>query len=284
MSFPKDLLAAPFAALGPWAPFWVALADSSFLPLAQAVDVMIVAQAMLHGEQAYGAAAMAAAGSTLGCFAAYLAARRAGPRILERYLAAGRRQSLQDSFARHGAWHLVAQTMIPLPLPMRLSLVGAGAFRMHPLRFLAAVLMARTVRYFGLAFVTLAFGERAILFWKERAWVFAGLCLAGVLIWLGWKTIAAARARSRDGGSPRTARLRTIRHGDTGREPASLHGNEQAAKELAEARANRVPAHPATPARVPAGDRRSSLGRPSAAGASDSDAPLQSGVHLLQRI
>jgi membrane protein YqaA with SNARE-associated domain len=279
MSFSKDLLAALFAALGPWAPFWIALADSSFLPLAQAVDVLVVAQAILHGEQAYGTAAMAAAGSTLGCFAAYLAARRAGPGILERCLAPGRRHSLQATFTRHGAWHLVAQTMIPLPLPMRLSLVGAGVFRMHPLRFLAAIVFARAVRYFGLAFVTLAFGERAILFWKERAWVLAGLLAAGAAIWLVGKTLAASRAAVRLAGRPQADR-----RGGSGREPGALHGDEQAAKKLVEALANRVPAHPATPARVPAGARRPGLGRPSAAGPSDSDAPLQSGVQLLQRI
>jgi membrane protein YqaA with SNARE-associated domain len=195
MSFPQKLLAALFAALGPWAPFWIALADSSFVPLAQVVDVMVVAQAILSHEQAYATAAMAVAGSTLGCFAAYLAARRAGPRILERYVAPARRQTLQRSFARHGAWHLVVQTMVPLPLPMRLSLFGAGVFRMHPLRFLAAVLFARAVRYFGLALMTLTFGERAILFWRERAGVFTGLLLAGVAVWLVWKTVPPARAR-----------------------------------------------------------------------------------------
>jgi membrane protein YqaA with SNARE-associated domain len=43
----RNLLTALLAAMGPWALFWVALADSSLLPLAQAVDVMVVAQALL---------------------------------------------------------------------------------------------------------------------------------------------------------------------------------------------------------------------------------------------
>jgi membrane protein YqaA with SNARE-associated domain len=279
MSFAKNLPGALLGALGPWAPFWIALADSSFVPLAQAVDVMIVAQAILSRDHAYGTAAMAVAGSTLGCFAAYLAARRAGPRILEKFLAPGRRQSLQQSFARHGAWHLVVQTMVPLPLPMRLSLAGAGVFRMHPLRFLAAIVFARTVRYFGLAFVTLAFGERAILFWRERAWVLAGLLLLGGVVWLAWKTLPPRWCKV-----SRWARPAAPRHAGTCLDLSALHGHEQAAKKLVEERANGVPAHPATPARVPLGDRRPGLGRPPASGASDSGTPLQSGVHLLQRI
>lgn len=279
MSFPKNLLAALFAALGPWAPFWIALADSSFIPLAQAVDVMVVAQAILSREQAYATAAMAVAGSTLGCFAAYLAARRAGPRILERFLAPARRQALQESFARHGAWHLVVQTMVPLPLPMRLSLVGAGVFRMHPLRFLAAVLFARAVRYFGLALVALTFGERAILFWKERAWAFAGLMLAGVVVWLVWKAVPFARIRARNGRGPQAAR-----RGRTCLEYSTLEWNEQAAQKLAQAPANRVAAHTEAPARDSHGDRQPCLGRPPHPRPPDSGSPLQSGVHLLQRI
>ena len=137
---------------------------------------------------------MAVAGSTLGCFAAYLAARRAGPGLLEKYLAPARRQALQQSFARHGGWHLVLQTMIPLPLPMRLSLLGAGVFRMHPARFLAAIVLARAVRYFGLALATLTFGERAILFWRERVGLLASLLVAAIAVWLAWKTWTALRA------------------------------------------------------------------------------------------
>jgi membrane protein YqaA with SNARE-associated domain len=244
VNFPKNLLAALFAALGPWAPFWIALADSSFVPLAQAVDVMVVAQAIVHHDQAYTTAAMAVAGSTLGCFAAYLAARRAGPRLLAKFLAPTRRQALQNGFARHGTWHLIVQTMVPLPLPMRVSLVSAGAFRMSPLHFIAAVLFARSVRYFGLALATLTFGEHAILFWKERAGLLAGLLLAGAVVWLAWRALPWARARIRKiMGSPAAclARLQL--------EATAVQWDEQVNKKLGQAPANRVPAYAPAPAR-----------------------------------
>jgi membrane protein YqaA with SNARE-associated domain len=278
MSFPKGMLAALFGILGPWAPFWIALADSSFVPLAQAVDVMVVAQALLSRDQAYGTAAMAVAGSTLGCFAAYLAARRAGPRLLERYLAPARRQALQESFARHGGWHLALQTMVPLPLPMRLSLVGAGAFRMHPARFLAAILIARTIRYFGLALATLTFGERAILFWRERAGALASLLVAGIAVWLAWKTFTAVRtARQR-------RRPRATQQAASSLEQATLRCDEQSVQKLGQAHASSTPAHPAAPARVPHGGSEPRLGPPPHPRPPDSGSPLQSRLHLLQRV
>jgi membrane protein YqaA with SNARE-associated domain len=193
MSIPKDFLAGLLAALGPWAPFWIALTDSSFLPLAQAVDVMVVAQAVALPQQVYATAAMAVSGSTLGCFAAYLAARRGGRRILLRFVTPQRSQQLEESFQQQGVWPLMVQTMLPLPLPMRLWVLGAGAFGMQPLRFIGAVFFARTVRYFGLAFVTVTFGERVALMLKERAWALAGLLLAVALAWLVWKMRAFRR-------------------------------------------------------------------------------------------
>jgi membrane protein YqaA with SNARE-associated domain len=279
VTFPKDTLAALLAALGPWAPFWIAFADSSFLPLAQAVDVMVVAQAILFREQAYTTAAMAVGGSTLGCFAAYLAARRAGPWMIEKYLAPARRQSFEESFRRYGAWHLVVQTMVPLPLPMRLSLLGAGAFRMHPLRFLAAILFARAVRYFGLALVTIVYGERAILFWRERAWALAGLLLAGLAVWLVWEAVPAARAWGGRRRCPSTARYGEV---DLGRSAFGWH--EQTAKKLVQAHAGREPACAATPARMAHGDRQPGVIQAPHPRPPDSGSPLQSGVHVLQRV
>jgi membrane protein YqaA with SNARE-associated domain len=278
MNFPNNLLAVLFGVLGPWAPFWIALTDSSFLPLAQAVDFLVVAQAVALPEQAYATAAMAVAGSTLGCFAAYLAARRGGRRILDRLVKQERSRKLQQSFEQQGVWPLIVQTMLPLPLPMRLWIIGAGVFGMHPVRFLAAVLFARTIRYFGLAFVTLTFGERVVLMFKERAWVFASLLLAAGLAWLAWRILAARRASAAARFSPGATRRLAPSH-----QTAYLL-NEQTWQELATAHASRADRHEQTLARGSHGDRRDCLVESPASRPLDSHPPLQSRVHLLQRI
>jgi membrane protein YqaA with SNARE-associated domain len=265
--------------MGPWALFWAALGDSSFLPLAQAVDVLVVAQALLSPERAYTAAALAVAGSTLGCFAAYLAARRGGRRILEKHVSPARRQKLQESFAAHGAWQLIVQAMVPLPLPMRLSIIGAGVFRMQPLRFFGAVLFARAVRYLGLAFVTLTFGERAILTFKERGWLLASLFLAGTVAWMAWRMIRPARVAAQDAGRSQGATLGVASPPDA----AGLR-DEQGEQELAETHSHRVGANPPAPAGDPRGDRRAGCVQPPAPRPLDSGSPLQSLLHLLQRI
>jgi membrane protein YqaA with SNARE-associated domain len=279
MSLLKNLLAGALAALGPWAPFWIALTDSSFLPLAQAVDVMVVAQAVALPQQAYATAAMAVAGSTFGCFAAYLAARRAGRRVLSRFLAPRRSQQIEISLRRQGVWPLFMQTMLPLPLPMRLWVLGAGAFGMQPFRFIATVFLARCVRYFGLAFVTLTFGERVILTLKERAWLFAGLMLAGGLAWLVWRIASAKRSTMAEAPSARAA--------TACREPSRQATNfwdEQTGQELVQPFAGGARPHRAPAARTAHGRGRAGLAAPSAACPSDFGAPLQPRLHVLQRI
>jgi membrane protein YqaA with SNARE-associated domain len=275
----RNLLTTLLAAMGPWALFWIALGDSSFLPLAQAVDVLVVAQALLSPEQAYAGAALAVAGSTLGCFAAYLAARRGGRRILEKYVSPPRQRKLQESFARHGAWQLILQTMVPLPLPMRLSILGAGVFRMRPWRFLGAVLLARAVRYLGLAFVTLTFGEHAILTFEERGWPLVSLILAGTAAWMAWRMFRPSRAATH---APHRLPGAT-RNADCLLDTAGLR-DEHGEKELAEAHAHGVGANPPPPARDPDGDRRAGCLPPPASRPLDSGSPLQSLLHLLQRI
>ena len=67
-------------ALGIWGPFFIALLDSAFVPLAQSVDLLILAQATMAPGTAYLAALLAVIGSTLGSFLLYTMSQR-GSRI-----------------------------------------------------------------------------------------------------------------------------------------------------------------------------------------------------------
>jgi membrane protein YqaA with SNARE-associated domain len=275
MSFPKSLMAGLLGVLGPWAPFWIALTDSSFLPLAQAVDFMVVAQAVASPQQAYATAGMAVAGSTLGSFAAYLASCRGGRRTHARFVKPERSQKLQQSFEQQGVWPLIVQTMLPLPLPMRLWVIGAGVFGMQPFRFIGAVLFARTIRYFGLAFVTLTFGERVVLLLKERAWVCGGLILAAGLLWLAWKITGPRRASY----ARRVADRPLAYPGQS-----AIFSHEQSPQKLVETHARHSRNDGAALAGGPHGDRRALVAESSAACSSDSGAPVQSRLHILQRV
>jgi membrane protein YqaA with SNARE-associated domain len=271
----KDLLRA-LGETGPWAPFWIALADSAFLPLAQTVDLLIVAAATTAPGLAYRSAFMAAAGSTLGCLASFAAARFCGARILNRYVSEARLAKLSRSFDRHGALALILPVMTPAPLPVRLFVWGAGALRMSPLKFVAAVGIARAIRYAGIAFVTLAVQEPALRFLTERFWLISGLLIVSVpLVLLFWR---------RRTGSTATRTGRRFAAGRGVLLSWSAKDDDQPAQGMALSPSGRLSQGAPLPARAEDGCSRPAFLGPSDSGAPDSRAALQPFLRLLQRI
>ena len=173
-------LAGSVATLGPWGLFLVALGDSAFIPLPQGVDFLLITQAIAAPSTAYFAAALAVAGSLLGSWILYSMARRGGEIVLRKKASTGGVENIRRQIDRYGALVLILPTMIPVPLPMKLFVIGAGVFQMKPMHFLVAVGLARCVRYFGEAFVAVRYGPRTTDLIREN--LVAGLIVAAVLI------------------------------------------------------------------------------------------------------
>ena len=153
-------LAQSAAILGPWGLFLVAFGDSAFIPIPQGVDFLLIAQAIAVPSMAYPAAALAVAGSLLGSFILYSMARRGGEVMLRKKASSKGVEKIRQQVDEYGALVLVLPTMLPVPLPMKLFVIGAGVFQMKRLHFLLAVGLARCVRYFGEAFIALRYGEQ----------------------------------------------------------------------------------------------------------------------------
>ncbi len=179
-------------ALGIWGPFFIALLDSAFVPLAQSVDLLILAQATMAPGTAYLAALLAVIGSTLGSFLLYTMSQRGSRWLLGKRLSGGQFEKMRLQIETHGALALILPTMLPLPLPMRPLVIAAGVFRMRPERFLASIALARTVRYFGLAFASVHFGEAALTFLQQHA-----LEAVAILAALGVFSFVLHRGRTR---------------------------------------------------------------------------------------
>lgn len=156
-------------ALGPFGVFLISLLDSVAVPMPQGVDALIIAQAIVAPETAYWGAALAVVGSALGSLILYFIARRAGRAMLEKRASAAGIEKMRRQIDKFGALVLLSSTMIPLPLPMKLFVIAGGVFQMKVGQFLAVIVFARCVRYFGEAFVALRYGEQTTTFLKEHA-------------------------------------------------------------------------------------------------------------------
>lgn len=190
--------------LGPWTPFVVALFDSAFVPLAQSVDLLIVVQATVSPASAYLGAALAVVGSTLGSLILYEIARRGGRMAVEKRVPAAKLETIRQQIGKYGALALALPTMLPLPLPMRPLVIGAGVFRMPISRFVVVIAGARAVRYLGIAFLALHYGESALSFLKQYGLVALACALGvGAVVFL-IKCLLARRPPKRQPSKPLT--------------------------------------------------------------------------------
>lgn len=158
----------------------VALADSAFIPMPQGVDALLLAQAIASPDIAYLAAGLGVAGSTLGSVVLYFLARRAGHAMLRRRLTQQGIQHLAQLVDRWGATLLIPVTLVPLPLPMKPVVLAAGIFQMPVLPFCAAIALSRVVRYFGIVYLAMRYGNRAM----ELALEHLHLAIAGCVLFV----------------------------------------------------------------------------------------------------
>jgi membrane protein YqaA with SNARE-associated domain len=156
-------------ALGPWGIFLVSLSDSALIPMPQGVDALLIAQAIGAPSTAYLAATLAILGSLAGSLILYSLARRGGQVMLERKISRNAAERMRRQVEEYGALVLFIPTVTPLPLPMKLFVMAAGVFQMRLASFVAVLLAARCIRYFGEAYLAVRYGAQTTAFLKENA-------------------------------------------------------------------------------------------------------------------
>lgn len=133
------------------------------------MDLLLFAQTLARPGGALGFAALAVGGSLLGCLFLYGVSRKGGEMALRRRTTPERVTYLREKFEKYDALTLVLPAMIPLPLPMKMFVIAAGVFQVRVGRFVAAVLVGRVVRYFGVALLAQRYGEDAWRLLRENA-------------------------------------------------------------------------------------------------------------------
>jgi len=189
----KELLhkiATALIAYGPLGVFVLAMVDSMGVPLPAAIDTLVIFVAAESADRpmhAYFTAVMAITGSLAGNIFLFLMVRQ-GRRMFSRgEQASGRTQRFQDWFRRYGLLTVFIPAVTPvLPLPLKVFVISAGAFHTPFGRFLLVILIARVIRYFGLAYLGLQLGADAQGFLQRHGWTLTGIALlmAFGLFWL----------------------------------------------------------------------------------------------------
>lgn len=170
-------------AWGPAGILLLAILDSAGVPVAGVFDALLVLVAVERPSIAWLCAALAVAGSTGGNVILFMAARRGGRIFMEKAAPGGRGERFRDWFARYGLITVFVPALVPIPMPLKLFVISAGVLRTSLTQFLTVILVARVVRYFGLAWLGVTLGRESTRFLKSHAWAFAvgAVGLAGAL-------------------------------------------------------------------------------------------------------
>ncbi|HEX4592802.1 MAG TPA: VTT domain-containing protein [Bryobacteraceae bacterium] len=141
------------------------------------VDVLIILIAAVDHAQAYWAAGTAVAGSLIGCLLLFLVARKGGEAYLRRRTISLREARFRAWFHEYGLLTVFIPAFVPIPLPLKIFIVSAGALEASPLAFTLVMFAARIPRYLFLAWLGTRLGKETLPYLRQHAWQFSLLAI-----------------------------------------------------------------------------------------------------------
>lgn len=161
--------------------FFIAIADSSFLSIPEGNDLLIVILSTGQTwERMLYFASMTILGSVTGCILLFAVGRRGGG-FLGRRLGQKRVVDFEATYRKWGVWSILIPSILPPPTPFKIFVLSAGMFKVSYSRFIVAVLIGRSIRYYMWGILAVLYGETARYF-LEHNLKLVGLVLFVLLI------------------------------------------------------------------------------------------------------
>lgn len=179
-------LAVYLKSYGPAGVFLLSAIDSVGIPLPGGLDLLLlgVAAESAHAPGvAWFSALLAVVGSIGGNVLLFAGARHGGRLFGRKQDPAAVPGRFQRWFQRYGLVTVFIPAVTPIiPLPLKVFVLSAGAFRTPFLRFMAVIVLGRSIRFFGEAWLGLQLGRDAQGFLIRNGWTIAGIFLLLALV------------------------------------------------------------------------------------------------------
>jgi len=146
----------------------LAICDSSFLSLPEVNDILLMTFSIERPEQMLLFAGMTTFGSLIGCAMLYSVGRRGGEAFLRKRFTEERLAQVESWYARYGMLAVIIPSLLPPPTPFKIFVLSAGTFGISWPRFLLAVGIGRSLRYFSEGILAVIFGAAAIAFVEQH--------------------------------------------------------------------------------------------------------------------
>ncbi|HYA63425.1 MAG TPA: VTT domain-containing protein [Candidatus Sulfotelmatobacter sp.] len=159
----KQKIVAFAGALGAPGLFLISFLDSSVLTFPVINDLLLIELAIQHPLRMPLYAAMAMSGSLLGCVLLYFIAKKGGEAFF-RKKAGGRAHAIRHWVEKNGFGGMLIAALLPPPTPFKIFVFAAGVFEVPLVSFVSAIALARAIRYFGIGYLAVRYGNEAMPF------------------------------------------------------------------------------------------------------------------------
>lgn len=163
----KEKIVGFAGALGAPGLFLISFLDSSVLTFPVINDLLLIELCILHPARMPIYAVMAGTGSVLGCVLLYFIARKGGEAFFHRK-AGERAAAIRHWVEKNGFIGMLIAALLPPPTPFKIFVFAAGVFEVPLWSFTAAVSLARAIRYFGMGYLAIRYGNDALPFLKDH--------------------------------------------------------------------------------------------------------------------
>lgn len=156
--------------------------DSSLLSLPEINDYLVVGRCYKYPTAVFYFPLFAAVGSVLGCWLLYSIMRRGGQAVLRKRFKPESIERVERAYARFGVLAIAIPAILPPPLPFKIFVATAGTLEYPRWKFLLTVMIARSFRYYVEGVLAIYYGQRVLLFLKDKGLVILSIVAAAAVV------------------------------------------------------------------------------------------------------
>ncbi|HEY1471886.1 MAG TPA: VTT domain-containing protein [Candidatus Acidoferrum sp.] len=177
----KQKIVAFAGVLGAPGLFLISFLDSSVLTFPVINDLLLIELATQHPARMVLYALMAAAGSVLGCVLLYFIARKGGEAFFHKK-AGAHAGAIRHWVEQNGFLGMLVAALLPPPTPFKFFVLAGGVFEVPLWSFTSAITLARLIRYLGIGYLAIRYGNDALPFLRQHKLETAGVLVVFVIL------------------------------------------------------------------------------------------------------
>jgi len=163
----KQKIVAFAGTLGAPGLFLISFLDSSVLTFPVINDLLMIELSIQKPLRMPLYASMAMIGSLLGCVLLYFIAKKGGEAFFHKK-AGERGHAIRHWVEKNGFGGMLIAALLPPPTPFKIFVFAAGVFEVPLASFTSAIALARAIRYFGMGYLAIRYGDQAMPFLKQH--------------------------------------------------------------------------------------------------------------------